>query len=365
MAKAERAQQILHPPPAVGLRSALYYPHTEMKRANLVKSSLLLWDQVEFIVPFDGYRPHYRSGGFSEAIDLIGVMHRPSDVERRAAHREIEHLVVSGVPDSFFLDSRDPRDRYEIYPQKLLPDTWRLLREARLAGPPMANTDYPLAQHAGLGVMAILADCCAGETKRRITDRGAAYASLVGTLAGRPVDELHQQDAEAEERLVGLTLRVLDASGIPLKKLLAFRKRELKENGTTLRAARHNYVDKIETHVKRLTGLSRARDRNELDRVFEQDVRDDLAAFREGLQIGAKEAVFSREMFTAVVGAGTFAATMFGATIPVPDAVSNLGAPVTIGGLLGVKNNYLKARRDLIAKHPMAYLYEAKGGLRL
>lgn len=44
--------------------------------------------------------------------------------------------------------------------------------EAIGAGNPRANDDYPLAEAAGLSIMSILADCCAGETRARITDQG-------------------------------------------------------------------------------------------------------------------------------------------------------------------------------------------------
>src|SRR5262249_28610173 len=116
----------------------------------------------------------------------------------------------------------------------------------------------------------------------------------------------------------------------------------------------------------RVSELERERDRQEVDRVFDREVRDDLAALREGLRISAKEAVFSKEMLTAIVaGVGTFAATVLRATVPMPEAVTLGGGSVTIGGLLGVNTKSSKARRDLIAKHPMAYLYEARGGLRL
>jgi hypothetical protein len=348
------------------MRSALYYPHTEMKRDSLLKSAMLLWDQVEFIVPFEDYKPYYSNEDVREAIELIGVMHYPSKAERRQAHEEIEALVSAPLPASFFLQSRDPSDQYQIYPQKLMPDTWELLKDARLAGEQLSNADYPLAQHAGLSVMAVLADCCAGETKRRITDRGAAYASLVGRLGSLALGRSRQDVANDEERVVAVTLKVLDAGAIPLRKLTAFRKLELKESGHSIRLARHRYTDHLEAHVKRLRTISRQGDRKELDRVFEQEVRDDLAALREGLKINLKDAIFSKEMLTTfVVGAGAVAAAAFGAPVRMNDAVTAVGAPVAIGGVLGVRNRFLKARRELLGKHPMAYLYEAKGGLRL
>jgi hypothetical protein len=40
--------------------------------------------------------------------------------------------------------------------------------------------------------------------------------------------------------------------------------------------------------------------------------------------------------------------------------ITAAGAPVAIGGLLGVRNKYLKERQSVMKKHPMAYLYEAQ-----
>jgi hypothetical protein len=336
-----------------------------MKRMNLVKSSLLLWDQVEFIVPDRHYRPHYQSKSVAEAMELIGVMHYPDLEEKEEAHQKIEALASSGLPESFFFTPKDPAELYEIYPDKLLNETWRLLIDAKLAGSPLANRDYPLAQHAGLGVMSILADCCAGDAKRRITDRGAAYATLVGTLAGRAPAKSDREDAEGPERLVGVTLDVLNAGSIPIERLINLRKSEMKEGGHTLRKARHNYVDKIEGHLKAVAGMQRNGDRRELDRVFAQSVRDDLSALREGLKIKAKDAIYTSEMYAAVVAAAGTLATVAFAPVAVGDAMTLNGAAATIGGLLSAKNNYMKERIDLIAEHPMAYLYEAKGGLRL
>jgi hypothetical protein len=208
--------------------------------------------------------------------------------------------------------------------------------------------------------MAIPADCCAGETKRRVTDRGAAYATLVRMLGSTSPDDSQGTVAETEERVVALTLTVLSVDAISLDKLIALRQSERKSGGQDLRKARHNYVDKIEAHLNRLATLERPSDRRELERVFEQDVRDD------GLKIALKDAIFSKEMLTAfVVGAGTVAAAVLGTPVTMTDVVTPAGASVSIGGVLGVRNKFFKARKDLLARHPMAYLYEAKGRLRL
>jgi hypothetical protein len=40
---------------------------------NLVKTSPLLWDQVEFIVPDEYYRPNYQSQSVAEAIEWVTI----------------------------------------------------------------------------------------------------------------------------------------------------------------------------------------------------------------------------------------------------------------------------------------------------
>jgi hypothetical protein len=116
------------------MRSALYYPHTEIRSKNLLKTSLLLWDRLEFIVPFDGYRPRYDDREVSEAIELFGVQRTPTVQEKREVHTEIEDLVTRQLPQVFYYEEggRFSYSDYEIYPQKLLPETWKMLQQQRL-----------------------------------------------------------------------------------------------------------------------------------------------------------------------------------------------------------------------------------------
>jgi hypothetical protein len=73
--------------------------------------------------------------------------------------------------------------------------------------------------------------------------------------------------------------------------------------------------------------------------------------------------LLSKELLAAVLGTGAVAASLFG--FHLPDVVSASEGPVTIGGLLALKTKFAKSRRDVLKKHPMAYLYELKGGPRI
>ena len=60
---------------------------------------------------------------------------------------------------------------------------------------------------------------------------------------------------------------------------------------------------------------------------------------------------------TVLAAAGTVASAAFGLALPILGAATAAGAPATIGGMLGAGNKYFSARRAILQRHPMAYLY--------
>jgi hypothetical protein len=75
------------------MRSALYYPHTHISNAGLIKTALLLWDHLEYIVPWTHFRVEYADRYVAEAMELIGKPHCPAPDEKREAHARFEELV--------------------------------------------------------------------------------------------------------------------------------------------------------------------------------------------------------------------------------------------------------------------------------
>src|ERR1017187_6504467 len=122
------------------MRSALYYPHTTIANESILKRALLLWDKIEYISPWQGYGPDYGDPLFAEAAEIVAMPHVPSPEEQTQAHHQIEDLATSSLPDAFYFHSREAKRDYEIYPQKFLPETWRLLRQVQMAGDPRANS---------------------------------------------------------------------------------------------------------------------------------------------------------------------------------------------------------------------------------
>jgi hypothetical protein len=96
------------------VRTALYFPHTEVRNKNIVHSSLLLWDNLEYIVPFSEYSPDYDDPEIEEAMDIIGSKRVPSEGEKANLHSLVEDLLQSGVPETFRYSPKSGK-REEMY----------------------------------------------------------------------------------------------------------------------------------------------------------------------------------------------------------------------------------------------------------
>lgn len=339
------------------MRSALYYPHTEIQDEALIRSALLTWDRLEFIVPWRGFKPDYRRRDMAEAMELIGCPVVPTDEDRREVHDQLEELIAQGVPEPFLYRDQSHRRRdvdYDMWPQKLMPETWRLLREHDVIGGLLDNDDYPASQGGGLTIMAMLADVMAGETRARVTDRGLAYASIANVA--KPARK--RRPAGDVAQIVPLTFKSLAMEHVDLETLIAFRQREARGNGHDYRTLRRTYLDRLSKHLteaaKHAVG---SRDREELDRVFEQDMEDDLRDLKAELGMARGDAILSKDTVAFVFGA-VAAGTAVAASAPMPEVFTAAGGAAAIGGIVSVANKFGAKRREVLRKHPMAYLYE-------
>jgi hypothetical protein len=387
----------------LAMRSALYYPHTEIESRNLLKTALLLWDQVYIIAPWPGYQPHYGSQEESEAFEVIGQCHFPTEDEKRHAHELVEDFATRALPDAFTLPGlhkelklpgidkqNDQMEFYEISTQKLLPETWKLLGDCGLAdvrhrtltlvrdirsgkqsafndrlkrSEPFEPDDANTRPWTGLSLMAILADCCAGSTLARITDKGVAYATITGLLLEGPDEQLEIGDAR--EQLVPMPMRVVAGDAISMNDLVNLRKREAgNADGHSIRDLRHRLADKVEQQAKRLSIAKSSLERSEILREFEQDIQDDYRDLREVLKSKTLQALGTKEVLMSVLtAAGAIAAAAL-APVTIPGTLAWSGAAVTIGGLLSAKSKFAEERAKILKDHPTAYIYESLGGIK-
>lgn len=337
------------------LHTALYFPHTEVRSESLVRNALLTWDSLEYIAPDKDYTPRYESKHMAEAMEIIGSKRTVTDDERLRVHKLVKDLLQDDVPEIFRYVPTNG-ERYEIWPQKLARETWELLKQRGLTDGVLPNRDYPTSEAAGLSLMAILADVLAGETRARITDRAQAYAAIAN--ATKSTSNAHDHDS-----VVPLTFKAVCLDQVPFERLIDFRKREASSSGGgDYRKLRHNYLHAINSHVESISKISAdSEDRRELDRVFAEKMEDDFRDLKRELRFAKGEAWLSKDVITlTLAGIALLGGPVIGQHIAIPEVISGAGGAVLLGGALGTELKLSKSRREILRKHPMAYLYEVQ-----
>jgi hypothetical protein len=169
---------------------------------------------------------------------------------------------------------------------------------------------------------------------------------------------------EAHERLVPISLKVVDVSDLEINRLLDFREREQKSSsGYQLRELRHKYIDSLGDFAQRLAEVTSPADHQEIERQFEQDMKDDMAALKDELKLANKETFLSKEILTVGVASALAASYLTGHHVvelgkELNQLLTWTGVPVTLGGAYLATSKFQAKRREILKKHPMAYLYE-------
>jgi hypothetical protein len=354
---------------------ALYYPHTDIHSPIIIKNALLLWDSIETIVPHPDWRRTQSTGDsrrrvsvdaataklLEEATELIVKPRVPSRTVRQAAHDSVLELVKSGLAAALIHNSpREWKDsNYLIYPEKFLEGTWRLLERSGIANWESAAFDYRVPTALGFLMLSILADSCAGTQIQKVTDRVEAYSWIArhqASVLGSPyVTGLDISDvAPNVDRLVTITSKVLDARDIPLKKLLEFRKRELKSGSSDYSGLRRRYAALVQQYLERIGKEAKTEnDVRELEYQFKIEIKQDLADLKAELKVSAWKTLFSAEVgiFVAIM-AGCLIAPVAGFTA----LATHLGG-IGVIPLLKTGVKYREARRNAFRQHPISWLY--------
>jgi hypothetical protein len=347
---------------------ALYYPHTNISNPLIIKNALLLWDNIETIIPNSNFitpkvpKPRL----IEEAIELIVQPRIPSRQEREEAHAILQKLAESGSLSQLLSEAPTQlrHGRYLIYPEKFLSETWHFLERDGIAKFDHRLNDYGLPPVIGFLMMSLLADACAGTQIQKVTDRLDAY-NWLGRQRALILGSQHiigfdaSQVAPSYNRLVTLSLDVLDAREIPLKKLIEFRKREIKRGGMDYSAMRRRYLDALCKHVKRIGSEPRTQnDLKELERQFKIEIEQDVSDLKSELGEISKKTLFSKEVgISAVIVAGALTSSVAGLT--------TLGTKLGVTGiipLLGAISSLRGARRVAFQRHISSWIYLAKKG---
>ena len=337
------------------MRVAMYYPHVTPRGTQLLRTALLLWDELQFIVPYRGFHPGHATSAIAEAVELIGSAHVPTENEKRLAHERMMDFATGGLPESFRKRAADERnhDAY-IFHGKLLPETWEMLHEVGLVGR-AGPSGRALEDSLGLALMSILTECCAGATKATMTDRRVAYERLTSLLHADDWLEAEAAQQDVHQTLVPITLEIVEAGSLPLSELIAFRRREKRGRSKDLAQLRKRYRAKLEEQARQLATVRTQSDAEEVRRQFQLDMAADLDSLRGELRLAKSDVLTSKELTL-------LASTVSGSSIKVATgvdllAVAAAAVPVAVGAI-NSRIKYMKERRAIIAKHPMAYMLE-------
>lgn len=332
----------------MSLYTSLYYPSASVSNPRLLHHGLLLWDQIEYITPFQGYK-EYSPDDTPELVkakDLLLKPYLPNQSNKALAHQIILELANSDLPE-WFLYGINEQDTYSIYPDKLLPETWNQLWDSKLIKNAKGDSyNYIMSSSFGLTIMSILADICAGKQKRTVTDKIAAYAGLTRYIT-KANDGLYGKEEVLNdyERLVTISLELIDVQKIPMDKLIKFREKESGAQGYHYTTLRHNYLDKIDSYIKRLcTEALHIGDQEELLRQFKNEMQSDLSSFADALETKQVELVYSKETLVAVAAAA--------GTVIDPITAGIVG----VGSLVRLGFNYTDAKKKLQREHAMSWL---------
>ena len=333
------------------MQSALYYPFTGPERESFLKTALFLWDSVDFIVPFRGFRPHGKTKEEVEALEIVGRSYVPTKKDKRNAHDELTNLCSGPLPDKLAFELERPDLAYDFYPQKLLHGTWEMLSQSRLA---RIVSESGGVSHASTGplfgyyMMSILAVCCSQGRKRLVTDQNDPYRTLANILVDSSPHLASPNDWHG--RLISLTLKGPDFGTISLRRLIDLRKKEDKLL-LDLRRAFLEAVDKTAADI-----CSNADNPNivrELTQTFTDTTEKDLKELKRALRRSAASLMLSKEFGFSVLAA-TASVTL--------EPIS--GSLLTVGGLTKGLMDYQDRRRKILREHPSSWLF-ATGGPKL
>ena len=347
--------------------SALYYPHTKIRNESMLKSALLLWDQIHTIVPWPGYRIEDGPDLEVEAFDLVGRTLYPSQQEKERLHSLVEDFIQRPLPPAFYLrEHLADREAHELFKHKILHETWLLLQQSGMAKPIRRRpSHYSTPAPTGLVLMNLLADCCAGNSLVRVTDRTETYAGLAGLFVDHaslgpdePVRNLFADASrsEAELSITQIALELIDPNQFSLESLIALRLKELKEGGHRLRKLRHRLSDHLREQAEVMTSALSRRDKDIAKAELKQTMADDYKELKDAMNLQAAISLNTTQVISAAATIGT-ALTIREA---LPATVwAHLGELITVtSGVISIASQFAQSRRKLLQDNPTAYLLE-------
>lgn len=171
------------------LRHALYYPEWGVPEPALLVETLLYWDRLAVLVPFQGFSPIGAvDRDFRKASDALherfvtGIA--PTERQKQAVHARIEALVDRVPPDRYRPQNLTRDQRANISAMKMAPLTEELLRR-RGWMIPLGTDEFAMQEISLAAANLLIGELIAEMESERLpalTGDPAAYAATTNTL---------------------------------------------------------------------------------------------------------------------------------------------------------------------------------------
>ncbi len=188
--------------------------------------------------------------------------------------------------------------------------------------------------------MGMIADICAGGTRRKVTnyaDAHEAYTRLVAAQNGA-VEDFQPDTQGSYTALASISLKSVNAGAFPLDRLIKLRQRE-NEDGI-LPPLRRNYRIALDRYVERIKKEAKsALDVTQIEGEFENEIRQDFNHLQEMLQL---------QLTIPLLTVGFAALAAF------------FGQPLAVAGALALAlPTYRLRRHEILEKHLTGWLHVA------
>ena len=147
--QANKTQKELRMSNALMAYSGMQYTQTRSDDVSVLKTAHLLWDELQFIVPYHEFKLRSESNDplVDEAHELIGKPHVPTESEKKQVHEQVVELLTAQDSQLFLMQTVNASgEQDEIYPQKIAGEAWK-----ELANDQLMTKDESIGYSSGVG----------------------------------------------------------------------------------------------------------------------------------------------------------------------------------------------------------------------
>lgn len=346
---------------------ALYYPEWGIADPALLFESLLYWDRVACIVPFNGFQPQ-AGGAEPEILRASQELHErfvsglvPSPKQKQAVHERVGALIDQPPPEWYRPENLRPDQRTLISALKMAPETEALLHDRGwvTSVPRGEERLYDISLAAADLLLAALVEEFSSETLAPLTGDPIAYAATCNALLqelkaakgiapGEEAERVALRDGSEDAFLVTSFLRL----GVPAGQMsphMLTRLSDLRDD-SGFEGQRAQFCKKVDDYVAQI----RAAPDVERPLVYEdwkQELARDRHALRRDLRRAGLDTIIEKESLVGLFITG-------GAAALVAPALGPIGLAIGVG-LAGARLAvaWRKRRHQVAQEHWSSFLF--------